>query len=99
MVLTWVAYIVKSAMFMFALRIAANISCTVILDIPVLALAIADCQSSIIQSTAGVTVSRCPTPWSHEPRRINHIYLTAEVMRVNTRARRMVVGDFGRGND
>ena len=99
MVLTWVAYIVKSAMFMFALRVAANISCTVILDIPVLALAIADCQSSIIQSTAGVTVSRCPTPLSHEPRRINHIYLTAEVMRVNTRARRMVVGDFGRGND
>ena len=96
---TWVAYNVEPAMFITALRIAAIVSRIIILDTPVLALAIADRQSSIIPKVHPVlrlasTVLLDQT--KHRVDYINRPHLTAEAMRVNTRVRRMIVGDSGR---
>jgi hypothetical protein len=83
-------------MFMSALNIAAMMSGIIILAIRVLALAIADCQSSVIQKMR-------PALWlasihidQTKHGRIDYNF-TAKAMRVNTRVRCIVVGDFDRG--
>jgi hypothetical protein len=97
---TWLlgreVYIIPSAVFMSALRIAANVSRI---------LGTCNCQLPEFynpKNAPGVTINIFHIPRSNEPWRIdyiNHIHITEQAIRVNTKVRRRVVGDFGRGND